>query len=109
MKTEGTLYRPPVEANTFLLQITAGCTHNACRFCNMYKDKNFHLIDEDILIENLQEEKKIRIFHISLVSFTKAKLYSVRKSHISPNPNLNIIFHFFPSFLPFFIKFPAIL
>ena len=60
MKTEGTLYRPPVEANTFLLQITAGCTHNACRFCNMYKDKNFHLIDEDILVENLQEEKKIR-------------------------------------------------
>lgn len=60
MKTEGTLYRPPVEANTFLLQVTAGCTHNACRFCNMYKDKSFHLIDEAILIENLQEEKKIR-------------------------------------------------
>ncbi len=59
MKTEGTLYRPPVEANTFLLQITAGCTHNACRFCNMYKDKSFHLIDEDIVIENLQEAKKI--------------------------------------------------
>jgi len=59
MKTEGTLYRPPVEANTFLLQITAGCTHNACRFCNMYKEKDFHLIDEDIVIENLKEAKKI--------------------------------------------------
>lgn len=59
MITEGTLYRPPVEANTFLLQITAGCTHNGCRFCNMYKDKKFHLIDDEIIVENLKEAKKI--------------------------------------------------
>lgn len=59
MKTEGTLYRPPVEANTFLLQVTAGCTHNACRFCNMYREKKFHMIDEDTLRYNLQEEKRI--------------------------------------------------
>lgn len=59
MKTEGTLYRPPVEANTFLLQVTAGCTHNACRFCNMYREKEFHLIDEEIMRYNLSEAKRI--------------------------------------------------
>lgn len=59
MKIEGTIYRPPVEADTFLLQVTAGCTHNACRFCNMYREKQFHMIDEDILRFNLAEGKRI--------------------------------------------------
>ena len=59
MITEGTLYRPPVEANTFLLQITAGCTHNGCRFCNMYKDKSFHLIDEDIVVEEVKDNNEL--------------------------------------------------
>lgn len=59
MQTEGTLYRPPVEANTFLLQVTAGCTHNKCRFCTMYRDKDFHMIDDEILIKNLREAKRI--------------------------------------------------
>lgn len=43
MEYRGNIYRPPVEANTFLLPITEGCTHNSCSFCNMYQDIPFRM------------------------------------------------------------------
>lgn len=44
MEYNGTIYRPPVEANTFLIPVTEGCTHNSCTFCSMYKDIPFRMI-----------------------------------------------------------------
>ena len=31
LEYNGTIYRPPVEANTMLLPVTEGCSHNSCR------------------------------------------------------------------------------
>lgn len=55
MKYEGTIYRPPVEAKDILLQVAVGCTHNQCTFCNMFKEKQFHLVAEQTMIDNLKE------------------------------------------------------
>ena len=44
MKYNGMIYRPPVEADTFLIPVTEGCTHNSCSFCNMYQGVPFRML-----------------------------------------------------------------
>lgn len=41
MHYTGTVWRPPYEANSLLLEVTAGCTHHKCKFCTLYDDIPF--------------------------------------------------------------------
>lgn len=55
MRYEGTVYRPPSEAGSLLIQATIGCPHNKCRFCGMYKDKRFRIRKLADIMEDLAE------------------------------------------------------
>lgn len=41
MHYTGTIWRPPYEAYSMLIQVTAGCTHHSCKFCTLYEDLPF--------------------------------------------------------------------
>ena len=59
MNYEGTTYRPPPEADSLLLQVTVGCAHNQCTFCNMYRDVSFRRISMDRIEADLAEARGI--------------------------------------------------
>lgn len=55
MKYTGLTYRPPYEADSLLLQVTTGCSHNQCAFCTMYRDVPFEMESLEQIETDLQE------------------------------------------------------
>lgn len=41
MRYQEPLFRPPAEADSFILQATLGCSWNACTYCAMYRSKSY--------------------------------------------------------------------
>ena len=60
MHYTGTIWRPPYEAGSLLLEATAGCTHHKCKFCTLYNDLpfSFQMSPLEDIEEDLQEAAK---------------------------------------------------
>ncbi|MCP3900380.1 MAG: radical SAM protein, partial [Desulfobacteraceae bacterium] len=54
MHYEGDMIRPPSEANSILLQVTLGCSHNKCTFCGTFRGKRFNIKKDDIIFEDIE-------------------------------------------------------
>lgn len=65
MHYTGTIWRPPYEASSLLLEVTAGCTHHKCKFCTLYNDLPFKFRMspiEDIEADLKEAAKTIRLW-----------------------------------------------
>lgn len=58
MRYEGSVYRPPSEAYSLIVQVTIGCAHNKCTFCSMFKDKKFRVRKVSEVLEDLDSARK---------------------------------------------------
>jgi radical SAM superfamily enzyme YgiQ (UPF0313 family) len=67
MEYIGRIIRPPSEADSILLQVSVGCSHNRCTFCGAYRKKRFAIksmerIEADIRHAGLHCRDQRRLF-----------------------------------------------
>ncbi len=82
MHYSGSVVRPPHEANSILLEVTVGCSHNKCAFCHYYRDDRFRIAPLEQVEADLAEVRSVvphahRVFVLGadafVLSFDKLK------------------------------------
>ncbi|AIF52757.1 radical SAM protein [Pelosinus sp. UFO1] len=54
---EGPVFRPPSEADSFILRVTIGCSHNRCTYCNMYRTVDFRTRSMEEIMAQIEQAK----------------------------------------------------
>jgi radical SAM superfamily enzyme YgiQ (UPF0313 family) len=85
MHYEGMVIRPPSEANSIILQVTVGCSHNKCTFCGTYKGERFRIKDEAVIDADIRYAAKN-------FAFLRRLFLADGDALIIPQPKLRWIF-----------------
>ena len=59
MQFSGPIVRPATDADSVFIEVTVGCTHDACTFCNFYKGYPFRVVDIEKIEGDLQEASRL--------------------------------------------------
>ena len=60
------IFRPPSEADSLILQVTVGCSHNRCTFCGAYQGKRFRIKSFEKIKEDIDEVSPYKIRRVFL-------------------------------------------
>jgi radical SAM superfamily enzyme YgiQ (UPF0313 family) len=85
MHYEGMVIRPPSEANSVILQVTVGCSHNKCTFCGTYKGERFRIKDDATIAADIR-------YAAQNLSFQRRLFLADGDALIIPQPKLRWVF-----------------
>lgn len=78
MHYTGTIWRPPYEASSLLLEVTAGCTHHKCKFCTLYNDLPFKFRMSPL--EDIESDlREAQLWSTDPISLLTARLQGIPK------------------------------
>jgi radical SAM superfamily enzyme YgiQ (UPF0313 family) len=93
MHYEGNIIRPPSEADSIILQVTVGCSHNKCTFCGTYKGERFRIKDDAVIASDIRYAAKN-------LHFLRRVFLADGDALIIPQPRLVNIFRMLREELP---------
>lgn len=83
MHFSGRTWRPPYEADSCMIELTAGCAYGKCSFCNLYQEEPFRVASLEQFEEDLQEIKEYQP-HARRLFLTGANPFALSYERLRP-------------------------
>ena len=91
MHYTGTIWRPPYESGSLLLEAAAGCTHHRCKFCTLYDELPFRFRLsplEDIEADLAEAQELLRGQLVQRVFLVGANPFALQTEHRGAHPQV---------------------